>query len=124
IKEWAYPIALALNTGSASFLFTRCCRTRARSSQPGPKCRNRTSIGGWGAKSACHHIFTTLAKHIWLTSSAYWLVKVEGVPLRILINAPAEPLGLRVNCTEEAAANISRCRLTADLIKLPNTGPA
>src|SRR6266487_129946 len=75
-------------------------------SKLGSKARMRSTKGGWVAKSESPK---PLAKNKWLASSACGeLILEPEVSPPIFLSAPANPDGLRVNCTAEASARTSR----------------
>ena len=80
----------------------------------------RSASGGCVANRA----ETPLAKNMWEASVARGASSREPASPPIFLSAPAIPSGLRVNCTAEASARNSRCRLTAALIRLPIRVPA
>ena len=86
--------------------------------------RIRSLSGGWVANIALKPEVAR-PKNMWLACGAFGFLTAEPVTKPpIFLSAPAIPEGCRVNCTAEASARNSRCRLTAALIRLPKNVPA
>src|ERR1700730_10728566 len=86
-------------------------------SKLGSRARIR-SINGGCVANPNSSLFKPFAKNKWLTSSARCDCNSEpSVAPPIFLRAPASPEGLRVNCTADASARNSRCRLTAAWIR-------
>ncbi len=110
-------------SGSACFHW-RCSSAISPARNVGSSAPIRSSRGGWVAY-ICDSPRLPSPKSMWLTcrspcSSAS--CEPSGSPA-IFFNAPASPTVCRVNCTEDASASHSRCRLTAALIRPAKNWP-
>ena len=84
----------------------------------------RSARGGWVENNALIPDAMPWPKNMWLASGAFGCSICEPVSKPpIFFNAPAMPSGLRVNCTADASARNSRCRLTEALMRLPKKVP-